>query len=378
MGKEELNQAKVYNLVKNQLFVLEITLTVLYLLICLMTDLSKSLRNIAYHISENTFFAVAMYLFLFFVIGTLVMLPLNFYRGYIIEHKFALSNLRIEDWIKKEAKKQMIMFLVLLFMAQVIYILLSVSAGSWWLKAAIIWIVISIFLTKIAPTVIMPFFYKYKPLNDQTLKRKVFSLAQRTGTNTCNIGIIDFSRETKKANAAVIGIGKNKRIVFTDTLIENFYLEEIIVILAHELAHEKYKHVWRIIFFNAVGTIIGFYLVGLVFSNSIDIFGFYRISDVANFPLLCLLLFLFGIITMPIESHYSRLLEKEADLYALTVTNDPEAFISAMIRLGRQNLADMQPPKWVEFLLYDHPSIINRIKMAELFWEKQETKKRFV
>jgi STE24 endopeptidase len=175
------------------------------------------------------------------------------------------------------------------------------------------------------------------------------------------------SKETKKANAALVGLGKTRRIIIGDTLLDNFTYDEIEVVLAHELGHHKKKHIWKFLVFGTFITFVGLYFADMVMKNYLRYFGFNDISDIGAFPLLCLLVLVFSILAMPLQNGFSRYLERRADMFALKTTGKPRAFISTMTKLAEQNLSDTTPNKLIEILMYNHPPIAKRIKMAERF-----------
>ena len=173
------------------------------------------------------------------------------------------------------------------------------------------------------------------------------------------------SKDTKKANAGFTGLGKSKRIILSDTLLEKFTVDEIAVVFAHEAGHYKYKHIVKNIIFSTVVIFISFYLCGMTYSWTVARMGFAQIYDLAALPVLMLYLSIFGLLMMPVTNSISRRYEYQADEYALRTTGDLASFKSTMEKLAEINLSDKEPHPVVEFFFYSHPSIKRRISTAE-------------
>lgn len=170
--------------------------------------------------------------------------------------------------------------------------------------------------------------------------------------------------KTRKANAAVVGWGNTRRIIVSDTLLENFSGEEIEVIMAHELCHHVKHHIWKGIALQSVLTLAGFYVAGQALPRLSASIGFSGIADVANLPLFLLLMMILSVLALPVANFFSRRLETAADLYALDVTGDALAFVSSMDKLADLTLANKTPNRIIEFIFYSHPSVEDRIKLA--------------
>ena len=222
-------------------------------------------------------------------------------------------------------------------------------------------------LSNLAPVLIFPLFYNYKPLADEELVTRLTNLAEQAGTRVKGVYVFDMSSKTVAANAALMGLGNTRRIVLGDTLTENFSADEIETVLAHELGHHVHKDLITGIIVQTLITLVGFWLADKVMQWGIAAFGYAGLTDPATLPLLIVALAVFGLVTMPLGNAWSRWREVKADEYALRMTGNPDAFISAMTRLANQNLAETEPPAWVEFLLHSHPSIGKRVAAARNF-----------
>jgi STE24 endopeptidase len=228
-------------------------------------------------------------------------------------------------------------------------------------------LIFNVILANIAPTVLMPLFNKYIPLGEDyaELTQRLIELARRSGTYVRGVYKFDMSRRTKEANAALTGLGNTRRIIIGDTLLDKFTPDEIETIMAHELGHQVNKDIPLGIIFGSITTLGGFYLASIGLNWGVRVFNYKNVADVSAFPLFLIVLGLYGLITMPLENGFSRWREKRADEYALKLTQNGNAYASALKRLANQNLADADPEPWVEWILYSHPALRKRITMAE-------------
>jgi STE24 endopeptidase len=249
----------------------------------------------------------------------------------------------------------------------VIYVLLGFFPQTWWLWTSLVMLLFTVLLSNLAPILIFPLFYKNKPLDDPDLVNRLTELAEKAGARVKGVYVFDMSSKTVAANAALMGLGNTRRIVLGDTLVEKFTAGEIETVLAHELGHHVHRDLPLGIIVQSLLTLIGFWLANEVMRWGIATFNYTGLTDPATLPLLIVALSVFGLVTMPLSNAWSRWREVKADEYALKVTGKPRSFISAMTRLANQNLADADPPAWVELLLHSHPSINKRVAMAKSF-----------
>ncbi|MFQ5713521.1 MAG: M48 family metallopeptidase [Candidatus Scalinduaceae bacterium] len=355
--------SKNYSIQKYILAVIGMAVALIYLVLMAVFG-SNILKYFLLLITTNQYVLIALYIFFFTIILDLITIPLSFYGGFVLEHIFKLSNQSLFGWVKDELKKFFISLVLLIFLVQIIYIFLRNFPHSWWIFTTIFWIFFSIIMAKLAPVLIFPLFYKSVPIDKEDIKEGLLSLAEGTGINIEGVYKINLSKNTKKANAALAGLGNTRRVILSDTLIDSYSLAEIRSVFAHELGHHVYHHIRKLLIIGSISGFVGFALCHYVLTKAITILGYQHIHDIAAFPILCLVLGAFGFILMPIQNAYSRRLERECDRYAIKKTNNPEAFISTMDKLAEQNLADRNPNRLIELLFYDHPPISKRIEMA--------------
>lgn len=293
--------------------------------------------------------------------------PLHVYRSHFLEKNFGLSHQRWRDWCVKEIKQSLLSLFLFLVVVEVGYACIRQVPRFWWLWFAAFWFIMSFGLTKIFPTVIVPLFYRYGRVEDPVLVEKLKNFLEKEGCRLEGIWTINFSKETAKANAAMMGFGKNRRVVLTDTLMKHFSPEEIQIVVAHEWGHRKCNHLAKSLFLHGGINLLGFFLLGQALGRLLISPPYLGLTDPAGLPLFLFAFTLYGLCLLPLENGISRLFEREADAYSLKVTQARQTFISAMQKLAQKNLAEVSPHPLVEFFFYDHPSIGRRITFAEKF-----------
>ena len=360
-------QAKEYARIRRRLMVLDLALAGVYAILWLATGWSIKLRDYLQELTNNEWLVVAGFMLIFGGIYFVIDLPLGYYSGFILPHRYELSNQTLSGWVIDQVKGVLVGGILGLVVIEIVYFVLRISPDLWWLWVGLILLVFNVILANLAPVLLMPLFIKFVPLEDEhsDLVDRLMNLADRAGTRVRGIYMFDMSRRTKAANAAVTGLGNTRRILLGDTLINEFTDDEIETVLAHELGHQVHRDIPIGILVESVITLGGLYLVALVLQWSVEALSFNSISDVAAMPLFGLVMGLYGLIIMPIGNAYSRQRETRADEYALRMTGKGAAYASALTRLANQNLAEADPEPWEEMLLYSHPALNKRIAMAE-------------
>ncbi|MDP1545080.1 MAG: M48 family metallopeptidase [Anaerolineales bacterium] len=369
LDPERQKQAKQYARIKRRLWLVDNILSMFYVLAWLFFGWAISLRDFLLTITTNEWLLVAFYVSVFIGVASILSFPLSYYSGFILPHRFDQSNQTLKDWIVDRLKGLAIGAPIGLILLELFYLALRATGDLWWLWVAGGTLVFSVLMSNLAPILIMPLFNKYVPLGDehQELADRLMKLAERANTKVRGVFKFDMSRRTKSANAALTGIGNTRRIILGDTLINEFSLDEIETVLAHELGHQVHRDIPLFIAFGTFTTTIGFYLASLGMDWAVNNFGFFAVSDPAAFPALVLILSMYGLLTSPLDNAVSRWRENMADDYALQSTGKGEAFASAFTRLANQNLGEIDPEKWVVFMFYSHPPLGERIEKARNF-----------
>jgi STE24 endopeptidase len=363
---ERQKQAKQYARIRRRLWLVDTIFSAVYTLAWLFFGWAVALRNWLTTFTSNEWILVALFVAVFGGIYSIINLPLGYYSGFVLPHRFGQSNQTFRDWVIDQLKGLAIGAPLSLILLELLYLALRVTGDVWWLWAAAGMLVFTVLLSNLAPILIAPIFNKYIPLGDEhkELAERLLDLARRANTKVRGVFKFDMSKRTKSANAALTGIGNTRRIVLGDTLINEFSTEEIETVLAHELGHHVHRDIPLLITFGAISTTLSLYIASLALNGAIDFFGFNSPADIAAFPALSLIFGAYGLVTMPISNAVSRWREKMADDYALQATGKNEAFASAFTRLANQNLGEIDPEKWVVIMFYSHPPLGERIEKA--------------
>ena len=297
----------------------------------------------------------------------LIEFPFAFYQGHLLEHRYGLSTQSTRRWLADHLKGVALGVVFAIAGASIVFLALRERPGQWWWICAAVFAAAMIGLARLAPVVLLPMFYTFKPLDRPALVDRLMKLATRARTDIVGVFEWVLSDHTRKANAALAGMGKTRRILLSDTLLADYSEDEIEVILAHELAHHVHRDLWRGIAVQAAALVGGFYLADLVLRALADRLALRGLSDPAALPALLLIAGAWSLLLMPVVNALSRAQERAADRYALTTTRNVDAFVTAMKRLSQQNLAEEYPSPLVRWLFYSHPPIRERIDAARAF-----------
>lgn len=358
-----MKDEKLYNRIKIRLSIIDIVLDILLIVILAFSGISVMIAGYS-TITGNAYGDFLVFVLITGLIFSVAGLPFEFYGGYIIEHRFGLSNQTILKWIWEKTKSLALSLFIGIPVSLVFYYLIRQSGDRWWLYFSIFIFVVSVFLARIAPVVIFPLFYKFTELENGEIKEKIKKTLSDVKIDIKGIYSFNMSKDTKKANAGFTGLGRSKRIILSDTLLEKFTPDEIAVVFAHEAGHYRYRHIVKNILFSTVIIFSTFYVCSILYSVTARSMGYENVYELPALPLLVFYLMLAGLVMMPVTNFISRIYEYQADRYALSVTSDPAAFTSTMEKLAEINLADKEPHPAVEFFFYSHPSIRKRIKAA--------------
>ncbi|HVI09683.1 MAG TPA: M48 family metallopeptidase, partial [Candidatus Binatia bacterium] len=320
---------------------------------------------------QNYPLSLFIYLFLLLAIGKALGFGFEYY-GFRLEQKFQLSNQKLRSWLWDEAKGFLVSLVLAAIVVELLYLMIRQWPQHWWLITWALFMGLFIVMAQLAPVVLFPIFYKFEPLEDEDLRRRLVVLSEHAGTRVRGIYRWKLSEKSKKANAALTGLGSTRRIILADTLLDNYAPDEIEAVLAHELGHHVHKHILKSIAVQAGVTLFGFWLANAVLHYAVDRHLFEELSDFANLPLLALTASVLSLLLMPALNAYSRFNERQADRYAFESIASVAPFISSMNKLAEQNLAEKTPSKWIEALFHSHPSISKRVAAAHAWGKAQQ------
>lgn len=368
------DRATRYHRLKRRTSLLSLAWSVVLLGGLLWTGSSVVLRDAAASIAGRlatgpwvAAIALLIYVFQLLVISEIGGLALGFYNGFVIERRYGLSNETFGGWLIDQAKSFGIGLVLASLAAGLVYFFIHLSPEGWWLSAGLVFALLIVGLTQLVPVLLLPLFYTVKPLDRESLRVRLLGLAQRAGAHVLGAYEWGLGEKTKKANAALAGIGGTRRILVSDTMLAEYSDEEIEVVLAHEIAHHVHGDIWKGIVFETGLVLAGFYVASRVLVGLGGRFGVQGAADPAGLPLVLLAAGAVSLGMIPAAQAMSRAYERRADRFALTLTRNPAAFISAMRRLAAQNLAEEHPSRVVQWLFYSHPPIRERIAAAQSF-----------
>ncbi|HEU0001707.1 MAG TPA: M48 family metallopeptidase [Ktedonobacteraceae bacterium] len=369
IDQERQVKAKAYARIRRRLSYISMGIAAAGVCLLLFTGIAGWLRDLLRSLDwqpVHGWFPLQVLCFFLIVmlIYEIVTAPLGYY-GFRLSHRYGLSVMTIKSWLRDLFVGLLLELVLGIAAFEFIYWLLAAQPDSWWLWVALALLFFSVIMANLAPVLLFPLFYKFRPLPEGELTQRLMALAKRANTRVRGVYTFDMSRKTTAANAALMGLGNTRRIVLGDTMLDRYSNEEIEVVLAHELGHHVHHDIWKLIISQSLITLAGLYLANVIFHQVVDTHHLYAgFADTATIPLLLALMALFGFIVMPLNNGFSRYVEYHADEYALQSTRMIEPFKSAMTRLANQNLSDIAPSPIIEFLFYDHPSTGKRLKHA--------------
>src|SRR6476660_8137880 len=263
-------EAREYNRHRRWLEIGDLVVSFGFLIALLATGWTNTLSALAARIGGDRY-ALNLFFYIVFlsVISKVLGFGLDFY-SFRLEHRFNLSNQRLFSWIKDEFKGWVLGLVMATFLAEIVYALIRISPQYWWIIAWLIFIGLFIFFAQIAPVVLFPLFYKFEPLQNEELKARLVRLGERAGTRVRGVYKWRLSEKSKKANAALTGLGNTRRIILADTLLDNYSPDEIEAVLAHELGHHVHKHILKSIGVQAGVTLVGFWAASWILQYAVN------------------------------------------------------------------------------------------------------------
>ena len=294
-------------------------------------------------------------------------LPIAFYQGFLLERRYGLSSETLAAWFTDYLKAALLVILLAVGGAEVVYAAMRWSPTWWWIPAALCFSAVLIVLARIAPVALLPLFYHFEPLERETLRARLEALSGRAGVPVLGAYVWGLGDKTKRANAALIGTGSTRRILLSDTLLADYSDDEIEVILAHEMGHHVQGDIRNGLMLESLLMLVSLATGAAILSWWWQAFGLTGPSDVAGLPLLLLVGALVTFAAAPASNALSRRNERRADRFALRLTGHTDACVSAMRRLGAQNLAEERPSRAAVWFFHTHPPIEERIESARRY-----------
>jgi STE24 endopeptidase len=374
MSDEQLEDAEVLSKIRYILFFIKLPYEWGVYLFILGLGFSSRFQKWAEGGHRWSIIQTFFYLFILSLSITLLILPIDILR-YVIGSAYGITTQSIHSWIGDLIKGFWIDLVMTLPMVWVLFYLIKKSPRRWWIYAWILTIPFTLFLYFIQPIVLDPLFNQYKLLDDVSLRDKILDMAKHAEIPAEKVFEVNMSEKTRAMNAYVTGIGSSARIVLWDTTLQKLNEDEVLFVMAHEMAHYVKKHVYWLIGLSLLSMLVFLWLLAKILPWIVSKMGRYwginRSHDLAVYPIILLLSSVIGFATSPFDHMISRSQEHSADVYALQMTNDPEAMIGAFQKLSAEGLTHPNPPALVKLLLYDHPTLVERIRYAIEYREEK-------
>ena len=333
------------------------------LIALLISGWSVTMRSSAEDISSRPVVALLIYVLTLGALLKVLSLPFDYLGGFWLEHRHGLSNLTIGAWIKDEIKGTLVGGALAIFALEFLYWTLRTWHQVWWLITGAVFSTFFILMANLAPVLILPVFFRQTPLSNPALEARLRRLAERAGTRVQGVFEWKLGEKTRKANAALTGLGNTRRILLSDTLLAAFSEEEVEAVLAHEFGHHVHADIWRGLAARTAATFLGLFGVSVALERWSGALGFRDASDFANLPLLALVALMVSLLLLPVVNGLARRMERAADSYAVRSIADSSALASSLERLATLNLAERRPHSWIEFIFHSHPSIEKRLEL---------------
>ena len=365
---ERQAQAKVYARLRRRLALSETAVGLVYLGLWIGTGLAAQLAaRIGEAVPGSWPIELVLIAGCLAVPWLLVSLPFDYVVGFRLPHRFGQSNQRLAGWVIDLVKSLILGACLGIPLLLGLYAVMRAWPEAWWAIAAVGYLAVSVILAVLAPVVLMPLFNRFRPLSDDRndLVQRLMHLSATAGRRVRGVYAFDMSRRTKSANAALVGMGRTRRIVLGDTLLDEFTTDEIEAVLAHELGHHVHADLSFGVLAGAGLMLVNLWIADALLAAAVTNGSLTSVTDPAGLPILLLAFSLLGFLTGPLENAYSRWRERQADAFSLKLTGRPQAFADAMTRLANQNLADANPPRRVVLLFGTHPPLEERIRFAE-------------
>ena len=317
-------------------------------------------------VSLNFSFVVSGWLF-FVVLSSgseILNIPFSLYEHFRIENKYGFNTMTPWLWVGDFIKSLLLSAVLMSFLLIAAFLLMQWSPAHWWLWVWGVMLVYGLFIMYISPYVIEPLFNKFSPLEDESLKARIIGLAGKAGINVKKVLKMDASKRSRHSNAYFAGIGKTKRIVLFDTLMEGMTQGEIVAVLAHEIGHWKRKHVRKMIVATEIVSLIALYISYRLIEGDL-LTRLFQLDVPTAYAKLVIIGFLASIVALPLKplaTYISRRHEREADRDGLELTGNAGDAISALIKLAKENLSNLYPHPLYVFLYYSHPPMLERIR----------------
>jgi STE24 endopeptidase len=369
IDKEKLSSINKYTLEKTKFGVVNKIYSLVIIIIFMFFGLMNIYNSFIFNFNLSYYWNGIVYMFGLMVIFTVLEIPFDLHSTFKIEKKYGFNTMSAKLWIMDFIKSLIVSFILISILIFAAFAIIK-NIEFWWFWVWLMFFIFTISMMYISPYVLEPLFNKFKPLDDQELSAQLISTMNNVGIKISKILTMDASKRTKHSNAYFSGIGRVKRIVLFDTLLENMNKDEITAIIAHEAGHWKKKHILKRIISIECIVLVALLAAYLLIQNNfvLSYFNIHALSHYSSLYLLpcsfVILFFLLSIVMFPfkpIMNHKSRVHEREADAYVVKLTGTSKHLVSALRKLSTDNLSNLYPHPWYSLFHYSHPPVTERI-----------------
>ncbi len=325
---------------------------------------AQGLRDWALGFPGPSWASASLFFFVLYAVGNFLVLPFTYVGGRRWERAFGLSTQSLRSWAADLGKSFLLGLGSLLAAGNVLLWLMAIQPTWWWILLWALGLGVSLVIGFLAPILLAPLFFRFRPLQDPALRSRFESLAARAGVPVVGVFEMAASAKTRRSNAAIMGFGRTRRVVVTDTMLHEYAPDEIEAVLAHELAHQKFRDPLGGFLATAVSSLVILGVAAFLYSATYATAGFRALDDLAGLPLLAFYGSVASAILAPAELAWSRRREARADRFSLETTGNSAAFASAMVKLHDKNLGVAHPKAWEVWLFFTHPPGRARVEMA--------------
>jgi STE24 endopeptidase len=366
LSRESQKKAKQYEKEKRFLGLASLAASLVFLLLFYFSGASSYLANL--ELGSSFIWTFLVYVAALSLSIAIFGFPLAFYSGFVHEHKWNFSNQRMKSWMWEQIKSFLVGLTIFILLLGLLLWIMAAAPDRWWLFAASAMALVSVIFAALFPVIIAPIFNKYTPIDNKELTKALEKVLSREGLKSSGFFQEDMSRQTKKENAFLAGLGRTRRVVLGDNLLLHMTVPQIESIIAHEVGHYRYRHLGKNILIGTTQQVVVFLILHVSLKALFPEFLTSSRWNLALVPIVAILLgVVSGILFGPLNNALSRSFEKQADQYALESIDDKRSFMTALAGLADRNLSNAYPEWWVKYLYYSHPPIGERLEMAEKF-----------
>ncbi|HET6515264.1 MAG TPA: M48 family metallopeptidase [Thermodesulfovibrionales bacterium] len=365
IDRDVLKKTRDYTVEHSRFSIIEsIALDSIVILFFFFGGLFNTYNSWIVSLNQNSVVSGTLFFLFLTYAKTILSIPFDLYSDFRIENKYGFNTMTGRLWVSDFLKSIGLTTILLGTMTASAFFIITMSPEHWWFIVWLFFLVFSLLIMYISPYVIEPLFNKFTPLDDETLEGPIKELMKKAGIMVSRIFRIDASKRSRHTNAYFTGIGRVKRIILFDTLLEKLDREEILSVLAHEAGHWKKRHILKHIVMVEALSFIGLYLsfriIGTGFLNDL-----FALRHNTIFASLLILGFIGGIVAFPftpLMSYLSRKHEREADGFAAVITGNPGAMATSLIKLSKDNLSNLHPHPLYAAFYYSHPPVVQRVR----------------